>query len=112
MRTQIGIVLAAPLVVRWRPRRCLTGIADRYDALRGTLMAAAIAAPFGYTRSASRTGSGRSWSWWLVSSTFGSIFALSDAYALKGLAARAAGLRPLAPVGLGRVRRRQPGAPA
>jgi PPP family 3-phenylpropionic acid transporter len=85
----IGIVLAAPLVARMATTPVLTGVADRFDALRGTLMAAALALPAGYALVGFSAG------FWMillvvavVSSTYGSIFALSDAYALKGLAAR------------------------
>src|SRR5262245_19488101 len=83
---QIGIVLAAPLVARLVTTPLLSGIADRYDSLRGILTAAVLALPFGYTLVGLQAG------FWrillvvcVVSSTFGSIFALSDAYALKGL---------------------------
>src|SRR5262245_5726484 len=85
----IGIVLAAPMVTRMATTPVLTGIADRFDALRGTLVAAALALPVGYALVGLSAG------FWqilivvaLVSSTFGSIFPLSDAYALKGLPVR------------------------
>src|SRR5262245_38392817 len=85
----IGIVLAAPMVTRMATTPVLTGIADRFDALRGTLVAAALALPVGYALVGLSAG------FWqilivvaLVSATFGSIFPLSDAYALKGLPAR------------------------
>lgn len=85
----IGLVLAAPMLARLATTPVLTGIADRFDALRGTLMAAALALPLGYCLVGLSSG------FWpillmvaLVSSTFGSIFPLSDAYALKGLPAR------------------------
>jgi PPP family 3-phenylpropionic acid transporter len=93
---QIGIVLAAPLVMRLATTTLLSGIADRYDALRGTLMGAALALPFGYALVGLSAG------FWpilvtvmLVSSTFGSIFPLSDAYALKGVAARGGAYGPI-----------------
>ena len=85
----IGIVLAAPFVVRAITLPVLTGAADRWDVLRGTLMVCAVATAFGYVAVAFSHG------FWailitvgLASALFNSIFALADAYALKGLAAR------------------------
>jgi PPP family 3-phenylpropionic acid transporter len=77
------------MVARLATTPVLTGVADRFDALRGTLVAAALALPFGYSLVGLSAG------FWpilvavaLVSATFGSMFPLSDAYALKGLPAR------------------------
>ena len=93
---QIGIVLAAPLVMRAVALPLLTAIADRFEALRGTLMATALAASCGYLVVALADG------FWailitigIVSALFHSVFALSDAYALKGLAARPQAYGPI-----------------
>jgi PPP family 3-phenylpropionic acid transporter len=92
----IGIVLAAPLVMRAITLPLATGVADRFDALRGTLMATAVAAAFGYLAVAFADG------FWAIlltvgiaSALFNSIFALSDAYALKGLAVRPQAYGPI-----------------
>jgi PPP family 3-phenylpropionic acid transporter len=92
----IGIVLAAPMIARMATTPLLTGVADRFDALRGTLMAAAMALPLGYALVGLSAG------FWpilvmvaLVSAMFGSIFPLSDAYALKGVAIRGGAYGPI-----------------
>jgi PPP family 3-phenylpropionic acid transporter len=92
----IGIVLAAPLVLRVVTLPLTTGVADRFDALRGTLMATAVGAAFGYVAVAFSEG------FWAILATvgvasalFNTIFALSDAYALKGLSARPQAYGPI-----------------
>jgi MFS transporter, PPP family, 3-phenylpropionic acid transporter len=85
----IGLVLAAPLILRVVAVPLVTGLADRFGALRGALIAAAAATTAGYAVLGLADG------FWpilmmvaLASAAFTSIFPLSDAYALKGLAAR------------------------
>jgi len=85
----IGIVLAAPLVLRIFAVPLVTGVADRFGALRGALIVAAAATAAGYTVLGLASG------FWpilvmvaLASAAFTSIFPLSDAYALKGLGVR------------------------
>src|SRR5262249_6088378 len=85
----IGIVLAAPLLLRILAVPVATGAADRLGALRGVLIAAAFATAAGYAALGLAAG------FWpllimvaLASSAFTSIFPLADAYALKGLALR------------------------
>jgi MFS transporter, PPP family, 3-phenylpropionic acid transporter len=85
----IGIVLAAPLLLRILAVPVATGAADRLGALRGVLIAAAFATAAGYAALGFAAG------FWpllimvaLASAAFTSIFPLADAYALKGLALR------------------------
>ena len=92
----IGVVLAAPMIVRLAIVPVLTGVADRFDALRATLTASALAIPVGYSLVGFSSG------FWpilvtvsAVSAIFTSIYPLSDAYALKGLAARGSAYGPV-----------------
>lgn len=85
----IGIVLAAPLLLRIVAVPVATGTADRLGALRGVLIAAAFATAVGYAALGFAAG------FWpllimvtLASAAFTSIFPLADAYALRGLASR------------------------
>lgn len=83
---QIGIVLAAPAFVRVAAVPLLTQIADRYGALRETLVAAAIAAAMGYIAVGFTSGALAI----LVAVSVAAvahtpIVALSDALALKGV---------------------------
>jgi PPP family 3-phenylpropionic acid transporter len=92
----IGLVLAAPLVVRIVTVPLATAAADRWDALRGAIVVAAVAAPLAYVVAGLSNGllailvtvS-------LASATYTSIFPLADAYALKGLAARGRAYGPI-----------------
>jgi PPP family 3-phenylpropionic acid transporter len=94
----IGLVLAAPLLVRMVTISAATAAADRWDALRGTLVAVAIITPLAYVAVGLANG------FWpilvavaIASAAFTTLFPLSDAYALKGLAARG---RPYGPIRL------------
>lgn len=85
----IGAVLAAPLILRVFTVPVFTGAADRWAALRGGLIAAAFAAAAGFGVLGLADG------FWpilamvaLASASFTSLFPLTDAYALKGLAMR------------------------
>lgn len=83
---QIGLVLAAPALVRVVAVPLLTRLADRRGALRETLMAAAVAAALGYAVIGFAQGALAI----LVAVALASvahtpIVALSDALALKGL---------------------------
>jgi MFS transporter, PPP family, 3-phenylpropionic acid transporter len=86
----IGIVLAAPLALRMVTVPLVTGAADRWGALRGALIAATTVAAAGYALLGLTAG------FWPIlamiafaSAGFTSTFPLIDAYALKGLTARA-----------------------
>jgi MFS transporter, PPP family, 3-phenylpropionic acid transporter len=85
----IGMVLAAPLLLRIVAVPLVTGIADRTDALRGVLVATAAAATAGYAIL------GLVSDFWAIlivvafgSAALSSLFPLGDAYALTGLAGR------------------------
>ncbi len=86
----IGVVLAAPLVLRMVTVPLATGAADQRGAWRGTLIIATTLATAGYALLGLTQG------FWpilavmaLASAGFTSTFPLIDAYALKGLAERA-----------------------
>lgn len=83
----IGIVLAAPMVVRIAAIPLATRAADRRDALRGAMIAGTAAMALGYVLVGSSEGA------WMILFTYGltsiamtPILPLADAYALKGLA--------------------------
>ncbi|MFL4980378.1 MAG: MFS transporter [Xanthobacteraceae bacterium] len=85
----IGIVLAAPLILRMVTVPLVTGAADRWGALRGVLIMATATATAGYALLGLTAG------FWPIlammafaSAGFTSTFPLVDAYALKGLASR------------------------
>jgi PPP family 3-phenylpropionic acid transporter len=83
---QIGLVLAAPALVRVAAVPLLTRIADRRGALRETLVAAAIAAALGYAAIGFAEGAlAILIAVALASVAHTPIVALSDALALKGL---------------------------
>jgi len=92
----IGVVLAAPLVVRIVTVPLATAAADRWDALRGVIAVAAVAAPLAYV------AAGLSSQFvailitvCLAAATYTSMFPLADAYALRGLAARGRAYGPI-----------------
>ena len=85
----IGMVLAAPMLVRIFAVPWVTGSADRTGALRGALIAMAAAATAGYAVLTFTSG------FWpilavvaLASASMAAMFPLADAYALKGLIGR------------------------
>jgi MFS transporter, PPP family, 3-phenylpropionic acid transporter len=85
----IGIVLAAPMIVRLLAVPIATRTADRRDALRETIILAAIASAGGYALVGFADG------FWPIllmiafaSAAFTVTMPLADAYALKGLSAR------------------------
>jgi PPP family 3-phenylpropionic acid transporter len=83
---QIGLILAAPALVRVAAVPLLTRIADRRGALRETLVAAAIAAALGYAAIGFAEGAlAILIAVALASVAHTPIVALSDALALKGL---------------------------
>jgi len=83
---EIGIVLAAPMFVRFVAVPLVTRWADRNDSLRGTLIAVCWATLFGYFAIAATGG------FWgillavvLMAAGNAPVMALADAYALQGL---------------------------
>jgi PPP family 3-phenylpropionic acid transporter len=85
----IGTVLAAPLLLRIVAVPLVTGLADRLGAFRGLLMATAALTAAGYSVLGLASGFPAILAMVaLGSAAFTSVFPLSDAYALKGLAAR------------------------
>jgi PPP family 3-phenylpropionic acid transporter len=83
----IGIVLAAPMVIRLFSIPILTRLADRYQAVRGAIVTACIAAAVGTIALGFTEGSVAI----LIVFTLGSILftpvmPLTEAYALRGLA--------------------------
>src|SRR3954466_4384305 len=85
----IGTILAAPLLLRIVAVPLTTGFADRLGALRGILMATAALTAAGYSVLGFASGFPAILiTVALASAAFTSVFPLSDAYALKGLAAR------------------------
>lgn len=83
---QIGLILAAPALVRVAAVPLLTRMADRYGALRQALIAASCAAAVGYVAVGLSEGAlAILIAVSLAAIAYTPIFALSDALALKGL---------------------------
>jgi PPP family 3-phenylpropionic acid transporter len=83
----IGLILAGPIVLRLAAVPIISGTADRLGAWRGILICTAFGTAAGYGLLTLADG------FWavlalfaLAGSIFGSIFPLTDAYALRGLA--------------------------
>ena len=105
----IGIVLAAMQAVRVVATPAGTRLADRYGSLRGAIVVSAVASVGG--DGAARHAPG--FTFVLVAAVAvafvsAPVLPLTDAYALKGLAAARPRLRAGAAVGLGRVHRGEP----
>ncbi len=95
---QIGIVLAIPMVVRVVAIPFATRLADRHDALRATILLAAVAGAIGYGLVGLADGAVRIMlAFALVSAFYTPMMPLADAYALRGLAGR---LRSYGPIRL------------
>jgi MFS transporter, PPP family, 3-phenylpropionic acid transporter len=94
----IGLILAAPMIVRVPIVPIATRLADRFGAVRGAIVTAAATAMVGYLLAGLVAGSSL-----LIAAVvaaliaFGMTFPLGDAYALRGLAERG---RPYGPVRL------------
>ena len=83
----IGVVLAMPMIFRLFAIPLATRAADRRDALRAVIMAAALAALVGFGALAFTTGTLAIAVLYALSATaFMLLFVLSDVYALRGLA--------------------------
>src|SRR5436190_6983237 len=83
----IGIVLAAPMVVRLFAIPVLTRLADRHQAMRGTMVAASIAAAAGtLVLGLTHGGLAILIVFTLASIPFTPVMPLAEAYALRGLA--------------------------
>lgn len=83
----IGLVLAAPMVVRLFSIPVLTRLADRYQAVRGTIIVTSIAAAAGTVALGFTEGSvAILLVFTLASIPFTPVMPLAEAYALRGLA--------------------------
>lgn len=92
----IGVVLAAPMIVRLIALPAITTFADRRGALREMLMLTAVATPVGFFLLGLAEGFPLILLAMLIASaTFTSTFPLADAYALKGLASRGRAYGPV-----------------
>jgi MFS transporter, PPP family, 3-phenylpropionic acid transporter len=93
---QIGIVLAIPMVVRIVAIPLAARLADRRDALRGSLMLAAGLAAIGYGIVGLANGVlAIMLAYVLVSAFYTPMMPLADAYALRGLGERRASYGPV-----------------
>jgi PPP family 3-phenylpropionic acid transporter len=87
----IGIVLAMPMILRLFAIPMATRVADRHDALRAVILAAAAAALVGFAALGMATGTVPiAVLYALAATAFMPLFVLSDVYALRGLADRRA----------------------
>jgi len=85
----IGIVLAIPMIVRVLAIPLAARVADRRDALRGTMMLAAAGAALGYGIVGLSAGTvGIMLAFAFASAFYAPLITLADTYALRGLAAR------------------------
>ncbi len=92
----IGIVLAAPIVVRVFAITIAARVADRHDALRAAIVAASAASVVGYALVGLSSGALAILAAYMVASlVFTPLMPLADAYALKGLAARGRAYGPV-----------------
>jgi PPP family 3-phenylpropionic acid transporter len=92
----IGLVLAAPIVVRVFAITLAARAADRHDALRGAIMVASAASVVGYALVGLASGAAAILAAYMAASlAFTPLMPLSDAYALKGLAARGRAYGPV-----------------
>jgi PPP family 3-phenylpropionic acid transporter len=92
----IGLVLAAPFVLRIVVVPLAAGLADRFHVLRGVLMVVAFMALVAYAAVGLASGFVAILiSVSIASALFTSVFPLADAYALKGLAARGRAYGPI-----------------
>lgn len=92
----IGIVLAAPIVVRVFAITFAARVADRHDALRAAIMVASAASVLGYALVGVSSGALAILASYMAASlAFTPLTPLSDAYALKGLAARGRAYGPV-----------------
>jgi PPP family 3-phenylpropionic acid transporter len=92
----IGVVLAIPMVVRVLTIPLAARVADRRDALRGTMIAAGAVAALGYGVVGFAEGRLAIMLLFALASAFYTpLITLADAYALRGLAERRRGYGPV-----------------
>jgi PPP family 3-phenylpropionic acid transporter len=92
----IGIVLAAPIMVRVFAITFAARAVDRHDALRAAIMLASAASVLGYALVGLSSGALAILAAYMAASlAFTPLTPLSDAYALKGLAARGRAYGPV-----------------
>lgn len=92
----IGAALAVPLLVRVLAVPIATRVADRREAMRGTLMVAAAGSLVGYLLVALASGAAAVLAAYaLASFAFTPVMPLADSYALKGLAAHGRAYGPV-----------------
>jgi len=92
----IGVVLAAPVVVRLFSITLAARVADRRDALRGAIVVASVASFAGYTLVGLASGAIAILAAYMVASlVFTPLMPLSETYALKGLAVRGRAYGPV-----------------
>lgn len=93
---EIGLALALPMIVRVVAIPLATRIADRRDAVRGTLAIAATAAVAGYAAAGLTTGVAAILATLTLAACFYTpLMPLADAYALRGLAQRGVSYGPV-----------------
>jgi MFS transporter, PPP family, 3-phenylpropionic acid transporter len=87
--SMIGVVLAAPIVVRVFSITLATGLADRHDALRAAIVWSAVTSVLGYTLvGLASEAVAILAAYTLASLVFTPLMPLAETYALRGLAAR------------------------
>lgn len=92
----IGIVLAAPILVRIFSVTAVARLADRRDALRAAIMATALASVFGYVLVGFASGAAGILAAYVLAALVATpAMPLAEAYALKGLAARGRAYGPV-----------------
>jgi MFS transporter, PPP family, 3-phenylpropionic acid transporter len=85
----IGVILAVPMAVRVVAVLAVTRVADRREALRGALIATAVATAFSWVLIGFADGFGAILLATIVASAaYSPVLPLTDTYALKGLGAR------------------------
>ena len=94
--SMIGVVLAAPLVVRIFAITVATRVADRRDVLRGAIAVTAAASIAGFALVGLASGPfGILAAYTVAAFAFTPVMPLTEAYALKGLAARGRAYGPV-----------------
>jgi len=92
----IGVVLAAPIVVRVFSITLAARVADRRDALRATIVVASAASVLGYTLVGLASGPAAILAAYTVAAlVFTPVMPLADTYALKGLRQRGRAYGPV-----------------
>jgi PPP family 3-phenylpropionic acid transporter len=92
----IGVVLAAPIIMRIFSITVAARLADRHDALRAAIVGTAVASVLGYALVGLASGAAAIlFAYALAALVFTPLMPLSEAYALKGLAARGRAYGPV-----------------